>query len=156
MHCQKCQVNKAKRLKAGGILHPLDIPNGKWKIISMDFIVRLLTTNCSHDATWVVVDWLTKMCQFIPTKKTVKTPELARLFMENIYRLYGLPANIVSDRDRKFDSHFWRAIFKRLDTLLNLSTTDYPETDGQSERVNQDLEDMLRAYVSNLQSDWGD
>ena len=105
-------------------MHPLEIPNGKWESISMDFIVGLPTTNRGHDAIWVVVDRLTKMCRFIPTKTTVKTPELARLFVDNIYRLYGLPANIISDRDRKFDSHFWRAVFKRLDTMLNLSTAE--------------------------------
>ena len=155
-HCQKCQVNKAERLKAGGLLHPLEIPNGKWESISMDFIVGLPTTKRGHDAIWVVVDRPTKMCRFIPTKTTVKTPELARLFVDNVYRLYGLPANIISDRDRKFDSHFWRAVFKRLDTMLNLSTADHPQTDGQTERVNQVLEDMLRAYVSKRQSNWED
>ena len=122
----------------------------------MDFIVGLPTTNRGHDAIWVVVDRLTKMCKFIPTKTTVKTPELARLFVENVYRLYGLPANIISDRDQKFNSHFWRAVFKRLDTMLNLSTADHPQTDGQTERVNQVLEDMLRAYVSKRQSNWED
>ena len=96
------------------------------------------------------------MCRFVPTKTTVKTPELARLFVDNIYRLYGLPASIVSDRDRKFDSHFWRTVFKRLDTLLHLSTADHPQKDGQTERVNQVLEDMLRAYVSKRQSNWED
>ena len=118
----------------------------------MDFIVGLPTTNHGHDAIWVVVDCLTKMCRFIPTKTTVKTPKLARLFVENVYKLYGLPSNIVSDRDQKFNSHFWRAVFKRLDTMLNLSTTDHPQMDGQTERVNQVLEDMLRAYVSKRQS----
>ena len=73
----------------------------------MDFIVGLPNTRRGHDAIWVIVDRrLTKLCSFIPTKTTVTTPELARLFIENIYRLYGLPANIVSDRDQKFNSHF--------------------------------------------------
>ena len=123
----------------------------------MDFIVGLPMTSRGHDSIWVIVDRLTKMCRFVPTKTTVKTPKLARLFVENIYRLYGLPAaNIVSDRDQKFDSHFWRAVFKRLDTMLNLSTAQHPQTDGQTERVNQVLEDMLRAYVSKHQSNWED
>ena len=100
------------------------------------------------------MDRLTKLCRFVPTKKTVTTPKLARLFVENVYRLYGLPSNIVSDRDRKFNGHFWRAVFSKLDTKLNLSTADHPQTDGQTERVNQVLEDMLRAYVSKKQSDW--
>ena len=99
-------------------------------------------------SVWVVVDRLTKLVKFIPTRKDVKTPELARLFIEHLYRLYGLPADIVSDRDRKFDSHFWREVFKKLDTTLSMSTADHPQSDGQTERVNQVLEDMLRAYVS--------
>ena len=113
-HSQKCPVNKVECLKAGGLLQPLEIPNGKWERISMDFIVGLPPTSCEHDAIGVVVDRLTKMCQFVPAKITVKTPELARLFMDNIYRLYGLRGSFVSDRDRKFDSHFWRAVFKKV------------------------------------------
>ena len=85
MHCQKCQVNKAKCLKAGGLLHPLEIPNGKWESISMDFIVGLPTTSCGHDSIWVVVDPLTKMCRFIPTKTIVKTLKSAQLFVKSIY-----------------------------------------------------------------------
>ena len=98
-HCPKCQVNKAQRSKVGGLLHPLDIPNGKWESISMDFIVGLPTTVRDHDSVWVVVDRLTKLCKFIPTKSTIKTPELARLFVDQLYRLYGLPSNIISHQD---------------------------------------------------------
>ena len=97
--CQQCHVNKAECLKASGLLLPLEIPSGKWESISMDFIVALPKTARGHDSVWVIVDRFTKMCRFIPTKSTVKTPELARLFMEHVYRLYGLPNNIVSDRD---------------------------------------------------------
>ena len=122
LKCHKCQVNKHERLKVGGLLHPLDIPKGKWESISMDFITGLPRTNRGHDSVWVVVDRLTKLVKFIPTRKDVKTPELARLFIEHLYKLYGLPADIVSDRDRKFDSHFWREVFKKLDTTLSMST----------------------------------
>ena len=90
----------------------------------------LPNTQRGHDAIWVVVDHLTKMAKFIPTKTIVSTPELARLFVDQLYRLYGLPSSIVSDRDRKFNSHFWRAVFVKLDTKLNLSTTNHPESDG--------------------------
>ena len=76
--------------------------------------------------------------------------------MDQLYRLYGLPSSIKNDRDRKFNSHFWRAVFAKLDTKLNLSTADHQESDGQTERVNQVLEDMLRAYVSKRQSNWED
>ena len=126
----------------------------KWESISMDFITGLPRTNRGHDSIWVVVDRLTKLVKFIPTRKNVKTPELARLFIKHLYRLYGLPADIVSDRDRKFDSHFWREVFKKLDTTLSMSTADHPQSDGQTKRVNQVLKDMLCAYVSKKQSNW--
>ena len=96
----------------------------------MDFIVGLPNTLRGHDVIWVVVDCLTKMAKFIPTKTTLSTPKLARLFVDQLYRLYGLPSSIVSDRDRKFNSHFWRAVFSNLDTKLNLNTADHPESDG--------------------------
>ena len=86
----------------------------------------------------------------------MKTLELARLLIKHLYQLYGLPADIVSDRDRNFDSHFWREVFKKLDTTLSMSTADHPQSDGQTERVNQVLEDMLRAYVSKKQSNRGE
>ena len=83
-----------------------------------------------HNSIWVVVDCLMKMACFIPINTNVKTPALAWLFVEHLYRLYGLPTNIVSDRDTKFNSDFWRAVFHRLDTQLNMSTADHPETYG--------------------------
>ena len=95
----------------GGLLQPLEIPEGKWESISMDFIVGLPNTQRGHDAICVVVDRLTKMAKFIPTKTTVSTLESARLFVDQLYRLYGLPSGIVSDRDRKFNSHFWQKQF---------------------------------------------
>ncbi|MCO5609704.1 hypothetical protein L7F22_063936 [Adiantum nelumboides] len=96
------------------------------------------------------------MAKFIATKKIFKTPELAKLFVEYLYKLYGLPADIVSDRDRMFNSRFWREVFKKLDTTQSMSTANHPESDGQTERVNQILEDMLRSYVSKKQSNWED
>ena len=90
----------------------------------MDFIIGLPKTNCHHDLVWVVVDRLTRLIKFIPTRKDVKTLELSRMFIGHLYRLYGLPiANIVFDRDRKFNSHFWREVFKKLDINLNMSMT---------------------------------
>ena len=109
----------------------------------MDFITSLPKTNCGHNSIWVVVDRLTKFFKSIPTKKDIKTLELARLFIEHLYRLCGLLANIVSNRDRKFDSHFWREIFKKLGTTLSMSITDHLQSTGEMERVNQVLEDML-------------
>ena len=94
------------------------------------------------------------MCHFIPTKTTVKTTKLARLFIDNIYKIYGLPSSIVCDRNEKFDNHFWKAVLHKLDTTLNLSTVDHPQMDGQIERINQVLEEMLRAYISKKQTNW--
>ena len=84
-HCTKCQVNKAECLKVEGILHPLEITNGKWESISMDFIVGLPTIVQGHDSVWVVVDRLTKLCKFIPIKSIFITLKLAWLFMEHLY-----------------------------------------------------------------------
>ena len=95
-----------------------------------------------------LVDTLTKVYQFLPIKSTIKTPKVAQAFVENIYRLYGVPTNIVNDCNHNFDSHFWQAIFKRLDTLLSLKIVDHPRMDDQTKWVNQVLEDMLQAYVS--------
>ena len=100
------------------------------------------------------MDRLTKMAKFIATKKTVKTLELAKRFIEHLYKLYGLSADIVSDRDRKFNSHFWRKVFKKLDTTLSMSSANHSESNGQTKRVNQILEDMLRSYVTKKQSNW--
>ena len=122
----------------------------------MDLIVGLPTTSRGNDSIWVVVDCLTKMACFIPINTNVQTLALAQLFVEPLYWLYGLPTNIVSDHNTKFNIHFWRAVFHRLDTQLNMSTVDHPETDGQTECVNQVFEDMLRAYVTKKQTNWED
>lgn len=137
-------------------MQPLEIPQGKWESISMGFIVGLPLTSRGHDSIWVIVDHLTKICRFIPTKNMINTLELSKLFIENVYKLYGALASIISDRDGKFDNHFWRAVFQKLEAKLNLSTKDHPQTDGQMERVSQVLEDMLRAYIRKKKTNWED
>ena len=120
----------------------------------MDFVVGLPRTARNHNAIWVVVDRLTKFARFIPTKSTVMAAELAHVFIEELFKLYGLPSDIVSDRDPRFTGHFWRAVFSKLETTLSMSLSNHPQSDGQTERTNQTMEDMLRAYVSHRQSDW--
>ena len=105
LQCQKCQVNKHERLRKW-VLHPLEICKGKWENIYMDFIIGLPRMNQRNYFVWVVVDRLTKMVQFIPTKKDVKMPNLDQFFIQHLYKLYILLANIVFDRDHKFDSNF--------------------------------------------------
>ncbi|MCO5555871.1 hypothetical protein L7F22_009416 [Adiantum nelumboides] len=151
--CFQCQAIKAERIKTPGLLHPLQIPESNWQSISMDFIVGLPTTQRQKDTILVVVDRLSKMAHFISTKETVEAPQVADLFIQNVFRLHGMPSSIVSDRDVRFTGHFWTQIFLKLNVKLNMSSGDHPQTDGQTERVNQILEDMLRAYVSDRQTD---
>jgi len=120
----------------------------------MDFIVGLPPSPSENDAILVVVDRFTKMAHFIATKTTVAAPDIARLFLSRIYSLHGLPTDIVSDRDRIFTSHFWRHFVALLDVKPNLSTAFHPQTDGQTERVNQVLEQYLRAFCNYQQDNW--
>ena len=97
-HCSKFQVNKSQRLKVGGLLHPLEIPNGKWESISMDFIVGLPKTKCHHDSILVVVNRLTKVAYFIPSNTTNDAPTIGNKFYHKIFRLHGFIEVIISNR----------------------------------------------------------
>ena len=120
----------------------------------MDFITALPKVTGNFDSIFVVIDWLTKVVHLIPTRTTALASDVAQLFVKEIVRLHGIPARIISDRDAKFTSKFWTAMFQSVCTRLNLSSAYHLETDGQTERVKQVLEDMLRAYVSKKQSNW--
>ena len=122
----------------------------------MDFITGLPITWRQHDSIMVVVDKLTKASHFIPVNSTHKTDDIAKIFMKEIFRLHGLPKAIVSDIYPKFTSNFWKGLFTYLGTKLNFSTSYHPQTDGQTERVNQVLEDMLRMYLMDKPSKWED
>jgi transposase InsO family protein len=132
----------------------LPIPEKKWEVITVDFITGLPKTNKQHDSIMVVVDKLTKVAHFVPMKTMHTTTNIAEIFMKEIARLHGIPRKIVSDRDTKFTSNFWRGLFKGFGTNLNFSTAYHPQTDGQIERVNQIIEDMLRMYVMDNPSKW--
>ena len=118
----------------------------------MDFVTGFPTTGNKKDAVWVVVDRLTKSAHFLAIKKSDGVNQIVRIYIDEIVRLHGVPASIVSDRDPRFTLYFWKAFQKALGTRVNMSTAYHPQTDGQSERTIQTLEDMLRACVS----DWGD
>ena len=145
--CLTCQKVKAEHQRPGGELQPLEIPEWKWDQITMDFVVGLPKTTKGHDAIWVVVDRLTKSAHFISIKTTFSLEQLADLYVQEIVRLHGVPKSIVSDRDAQFTTKFWRSVQRAMGTTLNFSTTFHPQTDGQSERTIQILEDMLRACV---------
>src|SRR3954463_12436004 len=154
--CDSCQRIKTSQQSPAGLLQPLPIPAKPWEIISMDFIVQLPLTKQGHDAILVIVDTFSKMTHFIPTKTNVTAPQTAKLFFNNIFRLHGLPKVIVSDRDPKFTSKFWKTLFKITDIKLAISTAFHPQTDGQTERTNRTLEDMLRAFTNYQQNNWED
>ena len=111
----------------------------------MDFVVGMPRTQRHHDAIWVIVDRLTKSAYFLPIRTTFSAEQLAKLYIKEIVRLHGVPLSIVSDRDNKFTLRFWRGFQSAMGTDLNVSTAFHPQTDGQSERTIQTLEDMLRA-----------
>jgi hypothetical protein len=154
--CMECQKVKAEHRHPAGLLQPLPIPEWKWDVVTMDFITGLPRTSKQHDSIMVVVDKLTKAAHFIPLKTTHRAADVADIFLKEVARLHGIPKTIVSDRDPKFTSNFWRGLFKGFRTNLNFSTTYHPESDGQTERVNRVIEDMLRMYVMDKPSRWED
>ncbi|GJX38080.1 reverse transcriptase domain-containing protein [Tanacetum coccineum] len=138
---------KAECQKPSGLLIQPEIPMWKWERITMDFVTKLPKTSTGHDAIWVIVDRLTKSAHFIPIRGTDSMETLTRLYIKEIVSRHGVPISIISDHDSHFTSRFWQSLKNTLGTQLDMSTTYHPETDGQSERTIQTLEDMLRAYV---------
>ena len=154
--CTHCQRNKNRTHQPYGQLQPLPIPTDRWQSLSWDFIVHLPHTKKGHDAIWVVVDRLTKRARFIPTTTELSAPGLAQLFFDHVVRQYGLPAEVISDRDPRFTSLFWRSLMSIMGVRLGMSTAFHPQTDGQTERTNRTLEEMLRHYTNFHQDDWDD
>ena len=152
--CDACARAKPPRHRPHGFLVPLPVPPRPWSSISMDFIVGLPPSPSGNDALMVTVDRFTKMAHFSATKTTADAPDIARLFLQDIYRLHGLPADIVSDRDKIFTSKFWRHLLTLLAVKPNMSTAFHPQTDGQTERVNQVLEQYLRVFCEYQQDNW--
>jgi hypothetical protein len=151
--CDNCCRVKAIHMKPG-LLQPLSVPEWKWEDISMDFIVGLPTTQKGYDSIWVIVDRLTKSAHFIPVKTEYHPHHYDDLYVEQVVRLHGIPKSIVSDRGPQFTARFWERLQEDLGTQLIRSTAYHPQTSGQTERVNQILEDMLRACVISYKDSW--
>jgi len=152
--CPACQQNKPSNQRPIGLLQPLPIPERRWQQVTMDLITQLPTSNKGHDAIVVFVDKLSKMVHYAPTTTNVDAVGVARLFIEHVVRLHGVPESIVSDRDPRFTSNFWKSLWQQLGTKLHMSTSYHPESDGQTERANRTLEEALRAYVNIHHDDW--
>lgn len=151
--CPICQINKPEHVKSPGLLQPLPILDQAWAYITMDFIEQLPKSR-GKKMIWVVVDRLTKYSHFIALAHPISASTLAQVFIEEIYRLHGLPTYIVSDRGTIFTSQFWREMMQQLGVQQQLSTSYDPQTDGQTERVNQCLETYLRCMSNQFPKNW--
>ncbi len=152
--CELCQRNKPSHQLPAGLLQPLPIPEEPWRDVSLDLITSLPRTTSGFDAIVVFVCRLSKQVHATPTHTEVTASDLARIFIREVVRLHGVPATLVSDRDARFTAHLWRAIWEAFQTKLHMSTSFHPQSDGQTEKANQTLEDMIRAYVNPVHDDW--
>ncbi|KAJ0918395.1 putative nucleotidyltransferase, Ribonuclease H [Helianthus annuus] len=152
--CLTCLKVKAEHQRPSGLLEQPEIPVWKWENITMDLITKLPRTKKGHDAIWVIVDRLTKSAHFLPICEDYSADKLAQIYVDEIVARHGVPLSIISDRDARFTSHFWRTMQSAMGSQLNLSTAYHPQTDGQSERTIQTLEDMLRACVIDFGGSW--
>ena len=152
--CGDCQHNKPRAHKMYGPMQPIPPPQRPWQQITMDLITALPKTTQGHDAILVFVDRLSKMIRCVPTKKKIGAQATAKLFKDHIFRYHGLPEVIIADRDPRWNSLFWRSVFQSLQTRTRLSTAYHPQTDGQTERANRTIEEMLRSYVHPYGDDW--
>ena len=151
--CPTCQRIKPRPAKPFGSLMPLPVPTRPWESVSLDLITGLPNAD-GYDAIVTFVCSLTKMAHFVPCASTVNARQLARLFLDNIYRLHGLPRFLIGDRDPRYTSHFFRSLMTDLRTTLSLSTAYHPQTDGQTERVHRTIEQILRSYVHTNHDQW--
>ena len=148
--CDTCQRNKTRRGKTQPPLKPLEVPTRPWAHITMDFITGLPESE-GYNAILVVVDRFSKMGIFIPCTEKTDSKKTAKMLLDNVFTKHGLPDKITSDRGPQFTSNFTNEVYKAMNIENALSTAHHPQTDGQSERVNQELELYLRHYVDTRQ-----
>ncbi|GJZ88120.1 putative reverse transcriptase domain-containing protein [Tanacetum coccineum] len=152
--CLTCAKVKAEHQRPSGLLVQPDIPQWKWDNITMDFVTKLPKSSQGYDTIWVIVDRLTKSAIFVPMRETDPLEKLARMYLKEVVTRHGIPVSIICDRDPRFTSNFWKSLQKALGTNLDMSTAYHPQTDGQSERTIQTLEDMLRACAIDFGKGW--
>ena len=152
--CTECQAVNARSRKKEGQLCPLPIPEHPWQQISMDFITAMPPTPDGHDAIFVIIDRLTKMVLVYSVSMSIDAPTVAELLFKEVVCRFGQPEHIICDRDPRFTSRFFKAYMDIAQTKVAPSTAYHPQTDGQTERVNRVIEDVLRCYVSDQGENW--
>lgn len=154
--CLTCQKNKPETTGQKGLFAPLPIPEGRWTDITLDFVTGIPKSKHGFDMILVVIDRFTKMAHFIPTVKELTAEGCARLMVDYCFKYHGTPKRMVSDKDIRFVNKFWETIHKLFGTTVLYSTTNHPETDGQTERTNRILNQLLRVYTDNDIYGWDD
>ena len=152
--CSVCQQNKGENVKSPGLLQPLPIPYAPFVDISMDFIEGLPKSE-GKEVILMVVDRFSKYAHLMALAHPYSAITVAKVFMENVYKLHGMPASIVSDRDSVFLSQFWKELFKQQGVNLQYSTAYHPQSDGQTEVVNKCIEGYLRCMTGSMPTQWG-
>ncbi|KAJ9544983.1 LOW QUALITY PROTEIN: hypothetical protein OSB04_024690 [Centaurea solstitialis] len=152
--CITCLQVKAEHQKPYGSLQPLEVPVWKWEELTMDLVTKLPKTSRQHDSIWIIVDRLTKSAHFLPVRESYLMDKWAQLYIDEVIARHGVPVKVISDRDSRFTSKFWKSMQRELGTRVALSTAYHPQTDGQSERTIQTLEDMLRACILEFGGTW--
>jgi len=153
-NCDNCQRTKSPRHAKHGLLHPLELPSKPWTHISTDFITDLLLTSGATKIL-VVVDRFMKMADFIPIDKK-DSPTVAKAYLDDVGKYHGFPEDVVSDRDGTFTGRYFTDLYDYLGIKRSISTAFHPQTDGQTEQMNQVIEAYLRAYCNFEQNDWAE
>lgn len=152
-HCRVCNTQKSPRQLPAGLLQPLPIPQRPWSHIAIDFLTDLPVSD-GHTTILTVIDRFSKACRLIPLAKLPTVLQTAELLCNLVFRFYGLPEDIVSDRGPQFTSRVWAAFFKTLQINVSLTSGYHPQSNGQAERLNQEIIRLLRSYCHQHQEDW--
>ena len=152
--CHHCQINKARNHKIFGDPSPLGVPQGRWEEVSLDYLGGLPKSSLGYTHVLLFVDRLSKMMHAVPVTNSVTAQETADLFLNHVARYHGIPRKVVSDRDPRFLSEFWKQLFDGFGTTLGMSTAYHPETDGQTEIYNRTLLRYLRTYAAKEGKAW--
>ena len=153
--CNTCQTVKPDQQAKAAPLHPNEIPEGPWQVVSID-MMSLLPESKGFDTILVVVDWFMKKSFSLPTNSTITSKGIATLYQDRVFSEHGIPKKVISDRGPQFISKFMKELYETMGIKGNPSTAYHPQTDGQTERVNQSVEEFLTMFVNDKQDNWSD